>query len=186
MTDIDSHHVYYNTGFYECFTDERNAYFYIGNGSIFLYGYITQLIPGKAKLNITFINSYFDCIHISHITTKSYETVAENIIYNSIEEIVDINELIKLWHKYKNHKCNKEYHKSTTYLVRQGNLLNRLYVKPMKLVDYTIDFMYKNKLFKKNMEGIPFTLHDKINDYCGEEIFPEQSEFYYDLFISNC
>ncbi len=186
MSYMDSTHVYYNTGFYDCFKDDKYAYFYIGNGRIFLYGYIRQSIPGKANLSVTFIISYFDCVHISHITTKSYETVAENIIYNSIEEILDINELIKIWHKYKNHKCNKEFRRLTTYLVPQGIFLNKLYIRPMKLVDYTIDFMYKNKLFKKNMEGIPFTLHDKINDYCGEKIFTDISEQFNDLFNLIC
>ena len=88
MTDMESYYVYYNKGYYECFNFEKNGYFYIGNGNVFLFGVFKQLIPGKTKLNIVFINSYYK-YNTNYISTNSYETIARDIIYDSCEEFLD-------------------------------------------------------------------------------------------------
>ncbi len=168
MTDFELTHVYYNKGFYDdCFLFEKHGYFYIGNGYIFIYGAFKQLIPGNTKLNIIFINSQ-NKYNTNYISTNSYETIAEELIYNSGEEILDINEMIKLWHKYKNHKCDKEFRYTISFKVPKGNLLDTLYINPMKLLDY---ILYKRFIKEDDMDFIPFTLHKKVNDFYYKKIF---------------
>jgi hypothetical protein len=170
MSDMELPCVYYNKGYYECFTFEKNGYFYIGNGNVFLFGVFKQLIPGETKLNIVFINSYYK-YNTNYISTNSYETIARDIIYDSCEEILDTKEMIKLWNKYKNYKCTKKFHFITSFKVNKGNLLSKLYIKPMNLVDY---ILYNNLIKEEDMECIPIMLHDKVNYYYDKNIFNTQ------------
>jgi hypothetical protein len=186
MTDMESYHVYYNKGYYDHISFEKQGYFYIGDGNIYIQGEFKEDFPishRKTKLKLVFINSYFNYNSVNYISTKSYETIAEDIIYESSEDILNTNEMIKIWHKYKNHKCVKTYNNIISFKVYKGNLLNKLYVRPMKLVDYIINSLYNNQLIKEeDMCYIPFTLRNKIMLAYNPSYESDESNYFYNLF----
>ncbi len=146
--------------------------FFVGNGNIFIKGetYILHGENDKIKLQIIFINpSYTN--NIDYIMSDSYEVV-ENKYYDTIEDAININEMIKIWCHYKDYKCNKKFIKQSIFKTPEGNLLNKIQYRTFSLVDHII----YNKMLKienNDMEYVPnsYYLHEKINYIYNKKIF---------------
>ncbi len=155
--------------------------FYIGDGNIFLIGntYIfhnNQYYRNKILLNIKFINS-LNNYNIDSILSDSYETI-EEIFYNSIDDAINMNEMLKLWNKYKTHKCNKKFISPVSFKITNGNLLNKIKYTTLTLVDYII---FNKKLKMEDMQNLPFSyeLREKINFAYNKDIFDMNEVNYY-------
>jgi hypothetical protein len=147
--------------------------FYIGNGDIFIKGttYILHGENDKVKLELTFINSSYS-YNIDYIVSNSYEQI-DIKYYNTIEDAINMKEMIKFWCNYKDYKCNKQFKYTTMFKINDGNLLNKIQYRTSTLVDYII----YNKMLKitegNDMSYIPNCpiLHEKINYVYNKEIF---------------
>jgi len=143
--------------------------FYIGNGDVFIFG-TTYSLHGndKIKLGITFINSHYKH-NTNYIVSNSYQTI-NFLYYNTIEDAINIEEMIKLWIQNKDFKCNKKFIQSTTFRISNGNLLNKIQYKTMSLVDYII---YNKMINKNDMKYVPMepNICAKINLVYNEIFF---------------
>ena len=157
--------VYYN---FNNKSNDKWLIFYIGNYNKFIMGqtliYHDQKF--KIKLEITIINSLHK-YNIDRIVSNSYKLV-DTIYYDDINEI-NLNEMIRIWNKYKDIECSTKFKYTRSFIV-SGNLLNKILYKPFSLVDYII----YNKLIKEeHYSYVPFSplLREKINAVYEEEIF---------------
>lgn len=171
--ELNPSEVYYNIYINEI--PLKYGTFYVGNGNTFIHGH-TYSLHGendKIKLEITLINSD-NKNNIDHISSNSYQVI-DNKYYDTIEDAVNIEELLKSWVQYKDYKCNKKFIKSTVFKIQEGNLLNKIQYRTLSLVDYII----YNKLIKgDDMPYIPFsyTIREKINYVYNQKIF-DMNEF---------
>ena len=144
--------------------------FYIGNGDIFIKGttYVLHGENNKVKLELTFINSSY-VYNTDYIISSSYETI-HTAYYDTIDDAINKNEMLKYWNQYKDYKCNKKFIASTTFKINYGNLLNKIQYSTPSLVDIII---YNKKLKKEDMIYVPFSpkIREKINLVYNEEIF---------------
>ncbi len=167
--DIKNTEVYYNI--YKTFNEFYDVgLFYIGNGNIFLRGVIVNTFRGesyKFKLIIQFINSKSN--NSNTIYSNSHDIIGERY-YNSVEDAVNINEMFKIWNKYRNHKCDKQYNSIAEFKTIKGNLLNKIKFKSFSMVDSII---FNKKLQMEDMKYIPFNyeLRRKINIAYDKDIF---------------
>jgi hypothetical protein len=153
--------------------------FYIGNGHVFIQGDTTSLQGGdKIKLDITIINSHYK-YNTNYIVSNSYQVI-DTRYYDTLEDAVNIEEMIKLWIQNKDFKCNKKFIQSTTFKINNGNLLNKMQYRTMSLVDYIV---YNKMIDKNNMEYVPFCpeIRMKINLVYDKNIF-DMNIFNMDIF----
>jgi hypothetical protein len=161
--------VYYNI--YKRFTQFYDVgIFYIGNGNIFLRGVTVKNFPGEPSkfiFIIQFINSTSN--DSNNIYSNSYEIV-EKRYYNSVEEAININEMFKIWNKYRNHKCEKQYNSTAKFNIPKGGILNKIKLKSFSLMDTII---FDKKIQMEDMKYIPFNyeLRRKINLAYDKDIF---------------
>ncbi len=144
--------------------------FYIGNGDVFIQGttYIHHNENDKIKLQIMFINSWYK-YNINMIVSDSYETVGK-YYYDTIEDAINLTEMLKYWIKYKDFKCNKQFKKSTTFKMNEGDLLKKIQYRSPTLVDYII---YNKNLSMEDMKYVPhaYNIREKINYVYDKNIF---------------
>ncbi len=173
--ELGPNEVYYNINI-----DKDNVLpygcFYIGNGNIFLFGmtysfHNNQENKNKILLHIKFINS-LNKNNKNMIVSNSYETVEETF-YDSIEDAINLKEMLRIWIKYMNHKCDKKFIKTASFKIIPDvneNHLNKIEYKKSTLVDTII---FNKKLKMEDMQYVPFSydLREKINITYNQDIF---------------
>ncbi len=157
------YHIYTDTKFIDNWGE-----FYIGNHDIFIKG-TTFVLHGennKVKLELTFINSSY-AYNTDYIMSSSYEKI-HTAYYDTIDDAINKNEMLKYWIQYKDYKCNKKFKVSTTFKI--GNQLNKMQYRTPSLVDLII---YNKKINKNEMKYVPLApeICRKINLVYNEEIF---------------
>jgi hypothetical protein len=158
--------------------------FYIGNGDVFIMGQTYSLHGENDKiiLELTFINSWYK-YNINFIMSDSYEKVGKHY-YDTIEDAINMDEMIKYWIMYKDFKCNKLFISSTSFKIN-GNILNKIKYRTMSLVDQII----YNKLIKlEDMETLPnsYNLCEKINKVYNKNIFNLDELYSFDNLAYEC
>ncbi len=143
--------------------------FFVGNGLVFLRGYIYKsTLKQNFILGIEFINSYYK-YNITNITTNSYKTIAE-YEYNTIEDAINMKEIIKYWNKYKDYKFEKTFIYTTSFKIEGGDILTKTKYRTDTLVDLII---YNKMIKKEDMYLVPCepNIREKINEVYNENIF---------------
>jgi hypothetical protein len=177
MKHLRQNEVYYNKTIYEDPIDF--GLFYIGNGDIFIQGQTFTTHRGglkKVKLELRLIKS-LDKLSLGCgiIKTNSYELIGEKY-YDTIEEAVNLDEMINIWIEYKDFKLNPT-HPLTSKI--QMTLNEKLKIVPWYQDTLVNHIIYNKKLNNDDMKHVPYspTLREKINHAYNEEIF-DMNEFY--------
>ncbi len=166
---IPSTHLYYYYNIDYSMSCFKTGIFYIGNHNIFITGKCHQNYNQKIKLNIEIINvaCYNHCASYNAISSNSYQEV-DTLYFDSIEDAINIQQMLKYWHSYHDFKCTKLFIQYTTF--RIDKLCDIIQYKSNSLVDYII---YNKKLAMEDMKSIPFSyeLREKINTAYNKQIF---------------
>lgn len=162
---LNPNEVYYNI-YYKKEYNIAIGQFYIGNGKIFLRGVTIPDNGSKYELIIEFITALrFDN---NEIHSNSYSVIMDRNQYNSAIQAMNINEMVKLWNKYKTYVCDNQHAPIHKFQTIGGTVFNKY--NPFSLVDNIIC----NKHIKmEDMQYVPFTyeLRNKINCAYGKKIF---------------
>jgi len=166
-------HLFYNNNTCDDFLFFKQDTYYIGNGNIFIQGSYTQHYNEKVKLEITVINSWH-IRNINMIVSDSYKLV-DTKYYDTIEEVININEMINIWNIYHNVNINTKYESFTSFKIT-GNLLKTVNHRPIRLVDY---ILYNQLIPVEDMVNVPnsYNLKKQINEIYKKEIFNLETEF---------
>ena len=144
--------------------------FYIGNNNIFIYGrtYSLHGTNDKIKLDITFINSFY-MYNIDYIISNSYQKIKTEY-YDTIEDAINIDEMIKHWVQYRDYKCTNDFKSPRTFNIFNGTLLNKIQYRQNTLVDYIV---YNKMIKMEDMKYVPFCpdICRKINYVYDSNIF---------------
>ncbi len=175
---LPSTHLYYYYNINNSMSFFKTGIFYIGNNDVFIMGNCQQHDDEKIKLDLQFINViyYNHCPSYNTITSNSYEVV-ETLYFDNMEDAINLQQMLKYWYKYHDHKCNKKF--ITYSYLRIDKLCDIVQYKSATLLDYII---YNKKLDMKDMNSIPFSyeLREKINNVYNKNIF-NLAEFEFEL-----
>ena len=162
---LNEHDLFYNINSRKLEYTTYHA-FAIGKGKTFVCGIIdtdTHILKV-----IVVIKHFKNSIDMTDIIDINFYKTVELILYNKIEEVVNINNIFRLWNKYK--QINEFTNSNTNIFFNIPGGLKKFPYNTLKLVDYII----YNKIIK--IEDIKYvsnssSLHKKINDVYGKQIF---------------